>query len=277
MQEMEIKKISDLQKLNRKDRLLAYAALRLFTPDASARENIRADMKNIVETGVAGYSAKDLDTARVNQQNAATSAQNAATSLMSENRAAVKDQRGFAESTLTMRSDLGTALSAAVTDESGNVSIDRQALRNLSGPGGALNKAKADFTTEVNAATRRQKQLVFNSGLSAVIMGLSSDDAGGIFEGIKDAFGVQDDQEFIQGNDSFFDRIEPVYASGGTSIKEFKIVDPRGGYMDEAVPASTVRSLLADAQTYAYLENYLRLKSNGATADELASLVPAGN
>jgi hypothetical protein len=47
--------------------------------------------------------------------------------------------------------------------------------------------------------------------------------------------------------------------------------------MDEAVPASTVRSLLADAQTYAYLENYLRLKSNGATADELASLVPAGN
>lgn len=277
MQEMEIKKISDLQKLNRKDRLLAYAALRLFTPDASARENIRADMKNIVETGVASYSAKDLDTARVNQQNAATSAKNAETSRMSEKRSAVGDLRGFAESTMTMRSDLGTALSAAVTDESGDVSIDRQALRNLSGPGGALNKAKADFTTEVNAATRRQKQLVFNSGLSAVIMGLSSDDAGGIFEGIKDAFGVQDDQEFIQGNDSFFDRIEPVYASGGTSIKEFKIVDPRGGYMDEAVPASTVRSILADAQTYAYLENYLRLKSNGATADELASLVPAGN
>ena len=77
---------------------------------------------------------------------------------------------------------------------------------------GALSKAKADFTTEVNAATRRQKQLVFNSGLSAVIMGLSSDDAGGVFEGVKDAFGVQDDQEFIQGNDSFFDRIEPVFA-----------------------------------------------------------------
>ena len=38
---------------------------------------------------------------------------------------------------MTMRSDLGTALSAAVTDdEVGDVSIDRQALRNLSGPGG---------------------------------------------------------------------------------------------------------------------------------------------
>ena len=179
---------------------------------------------------------------------------------------------------MTMRSDLGTALSAAVTDdEDGDVSIDRQALRNLSGPGGALSKAKADFTTEVNAATRRQKQLVFNSGLSAVIMGLSSDDAGGVFEGVKDAFGVQDDQEFIQGNDSFFDRIEPVFAEDGKAIKEFKIVDPRGGYMDEAVPASTVRSLLADAQTYAYLTKYLQLKANGANADELASLAPAGN
>ncbi len=277
MQELEIEKISDLQKLNRKDRLLAYAALRLFTPNEQARENIRSEMQNIVETGVASYSAKDLDTARVNQQNANTSAQNAVTSRMSENRSAVEDLRGFAESTLTMRSDLGAALSAAVRDEDGDVSIDRQALRNLSGPGGALNKAKADFTTEVNAATRRQKQLVFNSGISAVIMGLSSDDAGGVFEGVKDAFGVQDDQEVIQGNDGFFNRIEPVYASGGTSIKEFKIVDPRGGYMDEAVSAETVRSIFSDADTYAYLEKYLRLKSNGATADELASLAPAGN
>ncbi|MAO23317.1 MAG: hypothetical protein CMJ25_21400 [Phycisphaerae bacterium] len=277
MQELEIEKISDLQKLNRKDRLLAYAALRLFTPNEQARENIRSEMQNIVETGVASYSAKDLDTARVNQQNANTSAQNAVTSRMSENRSAVEDLRGFAESTLTMRSDLGAALSAAVRDEDGDVSIDRQALRNLSGPGGALNKAKADFTTEVNAATRRQKQLVFNSGISAVIMGLSSDDAGGVFEGVKDAFGVQDDQESIQGNDGFFNRIEPVYASGGTSIKEFKIVDPRGGYMDEAVSAETVRSIFSDADTYAYLEKYLRLKSNGATADELASLAPAGN
>ena len=98
-----------------------------------------------------------------------------------------------------------------------------------------------------------------------------------VFEGVKDAFGVQDDQQFIQGNDSFFDRIEPVFAEDGKAIKEFKIVDPRGGYMDEAVPASTVRSLLADAQTYAYLTKYLQLKANGANADELASLAPAGN
>lgn len=277
MQEEEIKKISDLQKLNRKDRLLAYAALRLFTPNEQARENIRSEMQNIVETGVASYSAKDLDAARVAQQNADTSTMNAQTSRMTEVRSAVEDQRGFAESTMEMRSDLGTALSAAVRDEDGDVSIDRQALRNLSGPGGALSKAKADFTTEVNAATRRQKQLVFNSGLSAVIMGLSSDDAGGIWEGVKDAFGVQDDQEFIQGNDSFFDRIEPVFAEDGRSIKEFKILDPRGGYMDEAVPASTVRSVFSDAQTYAYLENYLRLKQNGASAEELGNLVPAGN
>jgi len=277
MQEEEIKKISDLQKLNRKDRLLAYAALRLFTPNEQARENIRSEMQNIVETGVASYSSKDLDAARVAQQNANTSSMNAQTSRMSETRSAVGDQREFAESAKTMRSDLGTALSAAVTDESGNVSVDIQKLRNLSKPGGALNKAKADFTTEVNAATRRQKQLVFNSGISAVIMGLSSDDAGGILEGVKDTFGVQDDQEFIQGNDSFFNRIEPVYASGGTTIKEFKIVDPRGGYMDEAVPASKLRAVLADADTYAYLEKYLRLKANGATADELASLAPAGN
>lgn len=277
MQEMEIKKISDLEKLNRKDRLLAYAALRLFTPDEQARENIRSEMQNIVETGVASYSAKDLDAARVSQQNADTSTKNAQTSRMTEVRSAVEDQRGFAESTLKMRSDLGAAIGAAVRDENGDIRIDEQALRNLSGAGGALNKAKADFTTEVNAATRRQKQLVFNSGLSAVIMGLSSDDAGGIWEGVKDAFGVQDDQESIQGNDSFFDRIEPVYQAGGTIIKEFKIRDPRGGYMDEAVPARKVRTVLDDAQTYAYLQNYLRLKQNGASAEELGNLVPAGN
>ncbi len=268
MKEAGVETVADLARLDREDQMLAYALVRLFTPNETARENLRQEMNNIRETGIGSYSANELDAAT-------TSRMNAETSRMSELRQGSTQLREEVGSTNEYADKLGSALFSAVTDEDGDLSIDTTKIRNLYAPGGAMNAAKTDLKSETNPEAQRRKKDVFNANLSATVMALSSADAGGVWEGLKDAIGWQDDQEFISGNDFQFDRLEGVFEKG--VLKEIRIVDPRGGYMDEAVPASRLPGLLG-GQIYNYLSQALKIKNEGGddVRERIAQLMPAG-
>lgn len=268
MKEAGVETVADLARLDREDQMLAYALVRLFTPNEAARENLRQEMNNIRETGIGSYSANELDAAT-------TSRMNAETSRMSELRQGATQLREDVGSTNEYADKLGSALFSAVTDEDGDLSIDTTKIRNLYAPGGAMNAAKTDLKSETNPEAQRRKKDVFNANLSATVMALSSADAGGVWEGLKDAIGWQDDQEFISGNDFQFDRLEGVFEKG--VLKEIRIVDPRGGYMDEAVPASRLPGLLG-GQIYNYLSQALKIKNEGGddVRERIAQLMPAG-
>lgn len=271
MQDAGVEKVSDLARLDARDRMLAYAFLRLFTPNEQARENIRQEMSNISETGMASYSAQELDTAT-------TSRMNAVSQRMSETRQGAQTIRENVGSTQDYARTLGGALKAATTDEDGELSISSTNLRNLFAPGGAMALAKTELKTETDPLTQAKKKDVFNANLSSVVMALSSADSGGIVEGIKDAIGWQADQEFIDGTDYQFNRLQGVYKNG--VLSEVRIIDPRGGYMDEAVPAGTLQRVLG-GQMYNYLSQALRInQSNDDDAvkrDKLSKLMPAGS
>ena len=269
MKEAGVETVADLARLDREDQMLAYALVRLFTPNESARENLRQEMNNIRETGIGSYSANELDAAT-------TARMNATTSRMSETRQGADQLREEIGSTNEYANKLGAALFSAVTDEDGDLSIDVTRLNNLYAPGGAMNAAKTELKSETNPEAQRRKKDVFNANLSATVMALSSADAGGIAEGFKDAIGYQDDQEVISGNDFQFERLEGVFEDGGV-LKEVRIVDPRGGYMDEAVPASRLQRVLG-GQIYNYLSQALKIRAGGGddVGERIAQLMPAG-
>ena len=95
LQEAGVKELSDLQKMQRRDAAVAAAVLIASSDNAAERTALRQGIENIFETGSLSFSAKDLDSAQRQNQNAAAGL-TARTSRLTELRAQRDDITGDA-------------------------------------------------------------------------------------------------------------------------------------------------------------------------------------
>lgn len=259
MQEAGVKKLSDLQKMKRRDAAVAAAVLIASSDNAAERTSLRQGIENIFETGSLSFSAKDLDSAQRQNQNAATQAYSAYTSRLTEMRAQQEDLTG----------DVADAREYAATIYENNILAPEIGFFNEDG----------EFVGNVEAIRRfsnRLPQMLQRRGKYTTPAGRDSINAA-----IKDGIGLSvaayandGDSTIIQSLMSFF-RADANGQVGDFDLDRVKVNDPKNPtellYLSESVGSDgsreqqgasiTIRDLekvnkrLADAVVNAAVKN----------------------
>jgi hypothetical protein len=259
MQEAGVKKLSDLQKMNRRDAAVAAAVLIASSDNASERMSLRQGIENIFETGTTSFSAKDLDSARRQNQNAATQAYSAYTSRLTELRAQKDDLTG----------DAADAREYAATIYENNILSPEVGFYNQDGEFVGDERAIRIFATKIPQMLQRRGKYTTQAGRDAVSSAIND----GLSASIA-AYANDGDSSILQTVMSFF-RSDANGQVGDFDLARVKVNDPKNPtelfYLSESVGSDgsreqqgasiTIRDLekvnkrLADAVVNAAVKN----------------------
>lgn len=223
LQEAGVKELSDLQKMQRRDAAVAAAVLIASSDNAAERMALRQGIENIFETGSLSFSAKDLDTAQRQNQNAATQAYSAYTSRLAELRAQnegvtgdIADAREYA-ATIYENNILAPEMGFFNEDE--EFVGGEEAVRKFSNRLPSMLLRRGKYTTQ---AGRDSVSSAINDGLSLSIAAYANDG----------------DSTIIQSLMSFF-RADANGQVGDFNLDRVKVNDPKNPteliYLSETV------------------------------------------
>ena len=259
MQEAGVKKLSDLQKMKRRDAAVAAAVLIASSDNAAERTSLRRGIENIFETGSLSFSAKDLDSAQRQNQNAATQAYSAYTSRLTEMRAQRDDLTGDVadarEYAATIYENNILAPEIGFFDEDGEFVGNVEAIRRFSNRLPQMLQRRGKYTSQ---AGRDSINAAIKDGIGLSVAAYANDG----------------DSTIIQSLMSFF-RADANGQVGDFNLDRVKVNDPKNPtellYLSESVGSDgsreqqgasiTIRDLekvnkrLADAVVNAAVKN----------------------
>lgn len=258
LQEAGVKELSDLQKMQRRDAAVAAAVLIASSDNAAERTALRQGIENIFETGTTSFSAKDLDTAQRQNQNAATQAYSAYTSRLNAMQAQNEDITG----------DVADAREYAATIYENNILAPEIGFFNEDGEfiGG---------TESIRRFSNRLPQMLQRRGKYTTQAGRDSINAA-----IKDGIGLSvaayandGDSTIIQSLMSFF-RSDANGQVGDFDLDRVKVNDPKNPtellYLSESVGSDGSREQQGASITIRDLE-----KVNKRLADAVVNAAVA--
>ena len=215
-QEAGVQKPSDIQKLPSKERLGYYALLSTIAQDPNQREAFRNENANLLETGTASMSAKDVD-------------------VSERDRLKIGNERDrIAASLYSYRTSRMTALETARTNQSASVRRAGEVASEIfkAGDGIFFDAETGEFKGSLDAARRFSRELPalqskaaeFRPGTEEFDLVDASISAG--VSNVVGAYVADGDAPFLEGVYSFFFRDDPNGQASDFSLSRVIVDDP---------------------------------------------------
>lgn len=185
-QEAGIQKPSDIQKLPSQERLGYYALLSTIAQDPNQREAFRNENANLLETGTASMSAKDVDASQRDRAKIANTLYSNVTKRRELEAAAINSGRDSMRRAGELASEISTSAQGVFFDEDGEFISTLESARTFAQTLPSLQAKAAEFTPGspefdlINASV--------SSAVSNVVAAYVNDGDAGMIDGLYSFF-----------------------------------------------------------------------------------------
>ena len=245
-----VREVSDLQKLSRRKKAVAIAAILASEGDATVRAAKAKELSNVLETGTLSSSAKEQRTMDQNDQTLANQRDNVALRA-GELARGIKSDAYARRKEATAREDSAANTTVGLMESTIGIFTGESGVESPNGY-----KAKAFVNTVLPSLRQRatsskvpgeadKYNQAIDAGLSMVIAGLAAEEDGGFWETFA-SFSRDDVNDDFSTGDFSLSRVRMKTDKDGRP-EMFFYTDAQGAPLDEGVKASALQRLDSNA------------------------------
>jgi hypothetical protein len=237
LQESNITSVQQISELPSNEQLAYRALLAVIAPDQTARDQARAEMSNLKETGTLSLSAQEAGEQGINQTNALTNLRNSISRQRELERNLNNDQRARVDKAAEEATKFGEETVDTFFGEESDGLTARSARKYTT-------TILPRIMTRASSAALPEEQQIYqaaiNQGVSLAVAGYAAEEEGGFSETLYSFFRI-DAEDVVSSTDFDLSRVG-VDMRGGRPAT-FYYTGPDGRIADQRIRATALRNL----------------------------------